>query len=82
MKTRFKAGTGLLGSTAPNQRVTPKNVHQLPPGSVVRLGDGSRLIHLHDTLWLWCCDNAHCYDRIEMHLWRIDRNAELCHLPL
>ena len=54
-KSPFKAGTGLMGATEPGQIVTPENVHFLPPGSVVRIHDesGSRMIHLHDDLWLW-----------------------------
>jgi hypothetical protein len=76
----FRYGTGLMGSTEPGQKVTKKNVHLLPPGSVVRLGDGSRLIHLHDTIWLWCNDHAWCYDRIAHLSYHIDRNAEVCHV--
>lgn len=75
----FQSHTGLLGATAPGQRVTKRNVNQLPPGSVVRLDEGGRLIHLHDALWLWCKDNAWCYDEIE-HLTRY-LPGELCHIP-
>ncbi len=75
----FRAGTGLMGSTEPGQRVTQRNVRNLPPGSVVRLDDGGRLIHLHDEVWLYCSDCAHCYDRIENMKWRLP--GELCHLP-
>lgn len=75
----FRAGTGLMGSTECGQRVTQHNVRQLPPGSVVRLDDGGRLIHLHDEVWLYCSDCAHCYDRIENLKWRLP--GELCHLP-
>ena len=77
----FEAGTGLMGCTEPGQKVTPENVEQLPPGSVVQLEDGSRLIHLHETFWLWCCDCAHCYDRIANLAWRIKDGATLCHVP-
>lgn len=84
MKTEaapFEAGTGLLGATLPGQRVTPENVGQLPAGSVVRIGDGSRLIHLHDGLWLWCRDGAWTYDRVERLTWRLDGKSVLCHMP-
>jgi len=81
MTTTFQAGTGMLGSTAPGQKVTHDNVAELPPGSVVRLADGSRIIHLHDETWLWCCDHAHLYDKIERFSWRLDDGAELCHMP-
>lgn len=70
-----------MGATEPGQKVTPENAAQLPPGSVVRLKDGSRLIHLHDTLWLWCCDCAHAYDRIEYLAWRLKDGATACHIP-
>lgn len=78
---RFKAHTGTLGGTEPGQRVTAKNAHLLPPGCVVRVNDeeGSRLIHLHDNTWLWCCDGAWTYDRIENLTWRLTRKSELCH---
>lgn len=75
----FRAGTGLMGSTEPGQRVTQRNVRQLPAGSVVRLDGGGRLIHLHDEVWLYCSDCAHCYDGIENLKWRLP--GELCHLP-
>lgn len=75
----FRAGTGLLGSTEAGQRVTQRNVRQLPPGSVVRLEDGGRLIHLYDEVWLYCSDSAHCYDRIENLKRRLP--GTLCHLP-
>jgi len=75
----FRVGTGLLGATEPGQRVTKENAHLLPPGSVVRLDDGGRLIHLHDELWLWCNDCAWCYDGIDRHAHRLP--GTLCHLP-
>ena len=78
-RSAFRAGTGLLGATETGQRVTKENAHLLPPGSVVRLDDGGRLIHLHDELWLYCCDCAWCYDRIERHTHRLP--GTLCHLP-
>lgn len=78
-KTPFKAGTGMLGATASGQRVTADNVSHLPPGSVVRLDFGGRLIHLHDEVWLYCSDHVHCYDRIENLKHRLP--GELCHLP-
>jgi hypothetical protein len=77
----FEAGTGLMGATKSGQRVTPENVGELPPGSVVRVGDGSRLIHLHDDLWLWCSDHAWCYDRVEHLAWRLGVASVLCHMP-
>ncbi len=80
MSMTFKSRTGMLGSTKPGQKVTRQNVRTLPPGSVVRNSDGSRIIHLHDDLWLYCCDNAHRYDRIENLLYRLE-NATLCHIP-
>jgi len=70
----------MMGATAPGQIVTKQNVHYLPAGSVVRLDDdGGRLIHLHDSLWLWCTDHAHCYDRLDGMAWRLP--GVLCHLP-
>lgn len=79
---RFQAGpgTGLMGSTEPGQRVTKENAGELPGGSVVRLGDGSRLIRLDGDMWLWCCDSGWCYDRIENLAWRIDSKAVACHV--
>jgi len=77
----FRAGTGMLGATEPGQKVTPENIGQLPPGSVVRLNDGGRIIHLHDDLWLWCCDCAWCYDTVDRHFWRLQDGATLCHIP-
>lgn len=70
-----------MGATEPGQRVTIQNAAQLPPGSVVRNGDGSRLIHLHDGLWLWCCDCAWTYDRIENLARRLDKQSVACHIP-
>ena len=81
MNNPFKSKTGIFGSTEPNQKVTSKNVHFLPPGSVVMLKDCSRLIHLHDLLWLWCCDCAHCYDNIDNLMWKLKDGATLCHIP-
>jgi hypothetical protein len=68
-----------MGSTDSGQRVTADNAHHLPPGSVVRLDDVGRLIHLHDDLWLWCADVGWCYDKLERHLWRLP--GTLCHIP-
>lgn len=76
----FEAGTGSIGWTKPGQKVTKDNVAELPPGSVVRIGDGSRLIHLHDSLWLWCCDHAWTYDRVENLAWRLDEKSVACHV--
>lgn len=81
MKHSFAAGTGLMGHTEPGQRVTPSNVIELPPGSVVRNGDGSRIIHLHDGLWLWCSDVSWLYDRIDRIARRLDDQSVLCHIP-
>jgi hypothetical protein len=78
-KSPFQSGGGLMGSTEPNQAVTKDNAHFLPPGSVVRLKEGERLIHLHDNLWLWCCDAGWCYDNLEHHLYRLP--GTLCHIP-
>lgn len=75
----FESGTGLMGGTEPGQRVTADNAHHLPPGSVVRLDDGARLIHLHDDVWLWCTEGAWCYDGLTRHLWRLP--GTLDHLP-
>lgn len=80
-RSPFKAGTGLLGATKSGQKITAKNVGFLPPGSVVRLNEGYRLIHLHDSLWLWCGNNAWCYDSIENLLRYLKDGAVLCHLP-
>jgi len=80
-KSKFKAGTGLLGSTEPGQRVTSSNIDRLPPGSVVRNGDGSRIIHLHDNTWLWCRDGAWVYDDSSRMKMKLDKDSELCHIP-
>lgn len=69
-----------MGATEPGQMVTAKNISSLPAGSVVRNGDGTRIIHLHDDLWLWCSDNAHTYDRVENLAWRLDENSSVCHM--
>jgi len=81
MKTKFKAGTGLMGATEPGQVVTRENIGELPPGSVVRNADGGRLIHLHDGIWLWCNGCAWCYDRLEFSLRHLDETSVLCHIP-
>jgi hypothetical protein len=70
-----------MGATESGQRVTASNLAQLPPGSVVRNGDGSRVIHLHDEVWLYCSDCAHCYDRVEFVGRFLDARATLCHIP-
>jgi hypothetical protein len=77
----FKAATGLLGSTECGQRVTKQNIEQLPAGSVVRNGDGSRIIHLHDNFWLVCSDTMHCYDNVERMKGYLDSKSTLCHIP-
>jgi hypothetical protein len=80
LKNPFVGGTGLMGGTESGQKVNAENIHFLPPGSVVRLGDNTRVIHLHDDLWLVCNDGMHCYDRVENLAWRLDDTAEVCHL--
>lgn len=72
--------SSLIGGTEPGQKVTPDNIHHLPPGSVVRNADGSRIIHLHDDTWLYCCDGAWCYDGVDRMKTYLD-NATLCHHP-
>ncbi len=81
MRGEFKSGTGLMGATEPGQRVTAQNVEQLPPGSVVRIGDGSRIIHLHDDVWLWCNHTSWVYDHVEKLTWRLDNRSVVCHIP-
>lgn len=76
----FHVGTGLLGSTEAGQFITPDNVSDLPVGSVVRIGDGSRLIHLECDLWLWCSDSAWCYNQIKYLAWRLDGDSVACHV--
>lgn len=76
----FKTRSGIMGATEPNQKVTKDNIVELPLGSVVRLGDNGRLIHLHDDLWLYCTDNSWCYDKIKYLLNRLDKDAVLCHI--
>lgn len=79
-KSPFVAGTGLMGTTLPGQRVTKANAHFLPPGSVVRLSPSNGvLIHLHDDLWYWRDGCAWCYDCLSNHLYRLP--GILCHLP-
>ena len=75
----FVGGTGIMGATESGQRVTRENAHHLPPGSVVRLDSGGRLIHLHDGLWLYCTDCSWCYDGLDRHLTRLP--GTLCHIP-
>ena len=75
----FVAGTGIRGATDCGQKVTRENAHHLPPGSVVRLDGGGRLIHLHDGLWLYCTDCSWCYDNLKRHLTRLP--GTLCHIP-
>ena len=77
----FKAGTGLMCSTECGQHVTVHNINQLPSGSVIRNGDGSRIIHLHDNVWLVCSDHMHCYDNVERMKNYLDSKSTLCHIP-
>jgi hypothetical protein len=78
----FRSGTGMLGSTETGQAVTPENLHLLPVGSVARLGDGGRLIRLHDDLWLWLSDSgcSHCYDMTEHMRCRVVKGSVACHV--
>lgn len=76
----FEYGTGLMGATKENQNVTITNIHLLPPGSVVRNIDGSRIIHLHDNTWLYCSDNAWQYGFLGTIVHWLDEGAVLCHL--
>lgn len=78
----FKAGTGMMGATESGQKVTPENIHELPPGSVVRLMDGGRIIHLHDDVWLWCSEPAWTYGRVDDMKERLGDDAVLCHIPV
>ncbi len=71
----------MLGVTEQGQEVTEDNIHELPIGSVVRNSDGSRIIHLHDDLWLWCCDHGWCYDNLERIKHYLDSRSTLCHMP-
>lgn len=75
----FKAHTGLMGATEPNQPVTIDNAHFLPPGSVVRLADDAILVHLHDDLWYWRHGCAWCYDRLDRFHFQLP--GILCHHP-
>lgn len=77
----FRGGSGLMGATETGQRVTSKNAHWLPPGSVVRLdGDADAvLIHLHDDIWYWRSGCAWCYDHLERFLNYLP--GTLCHYP-
>jgi hypothetical protein len=79
-KNPFRSDYGWFGATEPGQKVTSENIHFLPPGSVVRMSDSTRVIHLHDDLWLVCNDGMYCYDRIENLAWRLDNTAVVCHL--
>lgn len=77
----FRSRTGMLDVTETGQKVTPANINELPCGSVVRNGDGSRIIHLHDRVWLYCCDGAHCYDTVDRIQMYLDKTSEICHIP-
>jgi len=78
--TPWKYATGLLGSTEPGQRVTQDNLHTLPCGSVVRNGDGSIIIHLHDNLWYWRGNNSWLYDDVARMKSRLDDSSVACHI--
>lgn len=78
---KTKPWSSLLGGTEPGQRVTAENIHHLPPGAVVRNGDGSRVIHLHDEVWLYCSDCSWCYDGVERMKRYLDDGSVLCHHP-
>jgi len=77
----FKAGTGLMGVTEPGQRVTAENAHKLPAGSVVRLNDGGRLIHLHDGLWLWLSESGCSWRYSSLSGQLHELPGTLCHIP-
>ena len=81
MKSSFKSKTEIFGSTEPGQIVTTKNIHELPPGSVVCLSDGSKLIYLHDDLWLWQAECIYCYSKIDTFLDKLYSKATLEHIP-
>lgn len=70
-----------MGATQSGQKVTTGNIAELPPGSVIRNGDGSRIIHLHDSLWLRCCDCSWTYDNVERMKRYLDSDSTLCHHP-
>ena len=78
-KSPFRYSPGGFG-TEPNQAVTPENLHHLPPGSVVRNGDGSRIIHLHGSLWLWLKTGTWLYDDAKSMARRLDPQSVVCHL--
>lgn len=69
-----------MGVTKPGQMVTPENIAELPAGSVIRNGDGSRIIHLHDRTWLWCCDHAWYYDNVDHMKSKLDERSVACHI--
>lgn len=76
----FKYATGFMGGTAPGQKVTRHNVHYLPPRSVVDIGDGSRLIHLHGDVWLWINNGMWIYDSIGNLAARLDDESFAGHV--
>ena len=79
---KFKAGTGLMGCTEPNQRVTKENIHLLPPGSVVRNNaSDEKIIHLHGDLWYRCNGCLHAYDTVDAMKTLLDKHSVLCHIP-
>jgi hypothetical protein len=80
MKTGFVTKQwSFLGGTEPNQKVNSENISQLPSGCVVRNGDGSRIIHLHDDIWLYCSDHFWCYDGVDRMKRCLDDKSVLCH---
>jgi len=76
----FVGHTGLMGATQPGQKVTSKNIKELPPGSVVILKPTGWLIHLHDNLWFWTNECSWCYDRVDRWFDWLE-GATLSHLP-
>ena len=78
---KFKSKTGLMGATESGQRVTADNIASLPPGSVIRNGDGSRIIHLHDEVWLRCSECSWVYDGVSRMRTYLDKDSVLCHIP-
>lgn len=78
----FKSGTGLLGATEEGQHVDEYNIQHIPPGSVIKdWTTGSRIIHLHDGLWLYITDCSWCYDRVDRMKNYLTPTCTVEHLP-
>jgi len=83
--TKYKAGTGWLGSTESGQKVKAEDLKQLPPGAVVLTSDtegNSWLIHLHDDLWMYISGCCHLYDNSDRMKRYLNESSQLSHLPL